>query len=325
MSFERIVGNSFAIQRLRTALQTRRLAHAYLFAGPEGVGKCLTAVELARAELCRKGKGNACDACPDCEGVENRHHPNLSLIVRAAGDKNIRIETIREVQRALSLRSVDKRPRFVIIDDAHNLSEEAMNALLKTLEEPPLDTLIILVTPLPSALLPTLVSRCQILLFTILDEASLRRLLASERSLNDDDLDLVSLLSEGRAGEALRLARNIPSLRESIGSVQQALVNHNPGTIVDTLTRGRESEVARKEARQALNLLCLALREIFHARVLGLSLSSPKLATPEMVARYQSTDLDTFADVLNQLMETQHLINLNANVALTLMNGLLRV
>src|SRR5436190_4775404 len=135
--FDGFIGNEAAIARLRGILERRRPAHAYLFAGPEGVGKKLAAVEFAKA----------LGASP-------------SVIARPEDRHEILIAQVHELIRELSYTSPTMRA--AIFDDAHRMSEEAMNALLKTLEEPPERTMILLVTSVPERLLGTIRSRCQV-------------------------------------------------------------------------------------------------------------------------------------------------------------------
>ena len=148
MSFESLIGNGTAIARLRGILERKRPAHAYLFSGPEGVGKKLAAQEFARAIGAR-----------------------ITIVQRPEDRHETLIAQVHEVIRELSYTSSE--PRAVLFDDAHRMSEEAMNALLKTLEEPPERTLLLLVTSVPERLLGTIRSRCQVIHFAPLPEGEL--------------------------------------------------------------------------------------------------------------------------------------------------------
>lgn len=171
MSFARVRGQSGAAAQMAAALKGGRLAHAYLLTGPEGVGKRTLARELARAALCETGRktGDACDRCPDCRAVDSGNSPDLSVLAveRSEGefrpiepsDREIKVASIRLLQRELMLKGPSGRTRAWLVPGAERMNEEAANALLKTLEEPPPGRLLILTSARPEALLPTVLSR----------------------------------------------------------------------------------------------------------------------------------------------------------------------
>src|SRR5579863_2390377 len=188
MPFDGFLGNPAAIARLRGILERRRPAHAYLFSGPEGVGKKLAALEFAKALGAR-----------------------ATLVQRPEDRHEILLAQVQEVIRELSYTS--SSARAVIFDDAHRMSEEAMNALLKTLEEPPERTLLILVTHVPDRLLGTIRSRCQRIHFAPLPEEDLDQYARTKLALGEDDARLTALLAEGSLGAATALGPEIGELR----------------------------------------------------------------------------------------------------------------
>src|SRR5512136_2772802 len=176
MPFSQIIGQERAVEALRAALRRGGLHHAYLFAGPEGVGKGMAARLLAQAANCERDDGDACGNCPACRKIARGVHPDV-LVVEPERDmaragrwepkggrtpsRDIVVDQVRElVDRRLSLRRFEGRRRFVILDPADAMNPQAQNALLKTLEEPPDDTTLVLVAAGGDALLPTIRSRC---------------------------------------------------------------------------------------------------------------------------------------------------------------------
>jgi DNA polymerase-3 subunit delta' len=157
--FERVLGQTKAKELLAQAIASGRLPHALLLVGPEGVGKRLLALELARQLLCFERR--ACGNCPGCVQVEARTHPELHIVQKIAERRGILLEQVHELQQALALRPLESAFPVAIIVDAHDLSLEAQDALLKTLEEPPRGSLLILVTHRPEMLRSTVRSRCQ--------------------------------------------------------------------------------------------------------------------------------------------------------------------
>ncbi|MCS6888693.1 DNA polymerase III subunit delta' [Chloroflexus sp.] len=168
-----IYGHEWAIEQLRSNIRANRVAHAYLFAGPPGIGKSLLALRMAQALTCEQQTGDPCLQCRSCRRIERGNHPDVRVAGmatqaaaakadEAARQKELKIATIREWQRDLALRPYEAARRVLILHDAERLSEEAANAMLKTLEEPP-DYATLLLVAHSSELLPTIVSRCRVL------------------------------------------------------------------------------------------------------------------------------------------------------------------
>ncbi|MBI4507996.1 MAG: DNA polymerase III subunit delta' [Deltaproteobacteria bacterium] len=158
-----VLGQDRAIALLRRALAAGKVPHAYLFAGPSGVGKRTAAVALARALNCERAQGAwiACGSCTACEKIASGNHPDL-LFVRPSGAGNfIAVGDVRELIARLSFAPHEGSARVVVVEDADRLRPESANAFLKTLEEPPLRTHFVLITASPDALLVTIRSRCQ--------------------------------------------------------------------------------------------------------------------------------------------------------------------
>ncbi|MCX6112344.1 MAG: DNA polymerase III subunit delta' [Proteobacteria bacterium] len=136
---------------------------SFIFAGSRGVGKKHIALEVAKSVLCKKIP--PCNNCDECRRIDKEIHPNV-VIIKPEGDaKDIKIENIRELVKSLTFSAAEGYKRFVIIDEAHRMNESSFNALLKTLEEPPKDTIFILLTANLHSMLPTIISRCEVIKF----------------------------------------------------------------------------------------------------------------------------------------------------------------
>jgi DNA polymerase-3 subunit delta' len=216
--FDSLVGNSRAKEVLRGMLRRGQVPGALLLAGPEGVGKRLFALQLAKAAVCRDARdGEGCDECPSClraaefnylkdsdkdvnKRITRASHPDIFL-VRTVG-RNILVDQIREVEREAQFRPYEGRARFFIIDDADKMNEQASNALLKTLEEPASTTQIVLITARPSALLSTIRSRSQLVRFTPIEPDAIRVSLAASGDHTTADLGLLAGVGGGSLGRA---------------------------------------------------------------------------------------------------------------------------
>lgn len=168
MTFLDIIGHEQQILQMQSAMEQDRIPHAFLFRGPDGIGKKTIALTFAKALNCLKGAPNACDSCASCRKADHGNH--LDIILLEPEGQFIKVQAIREFQERLKFRSWEGRKRVCIIDEADRMNEVAANALLKTLEEPPPDNVIILVTSRPHQLPPTILSRCQQLRFSPLPE-----------------------------------------------------------------------------------------------------------------------------------------------------------
>ncbi len=223
MAFREIIGQEKAISMLKGCIMKNRIPHAMLFAGDEGIGKRLTALNFAKALNCRGtggedlfsagGKGgaaadggdiDACDRCPSCTKTDRASHPDV-FIIRPEGDGGqITVSAIRQLEESLSYKPFEGRWKVAIIDDADRLNQSASNAFLQTLEEPAPRSIMILITSRPDVMLATIRSRCQRINFTPLP-ADLMQGLIRERleNLDADKSTLLSVLSGGRFGYAL--------------------------------------------------------------------------------------------------------------------------
>ncbi len=286
MPFSEIIGQERALDPLRAALGRGALHHAYLFAGPEGVGKGTAARLLAQAANCEGVRAQAqlpdsCGECLPCRKIARGVHPDVVAVAEEramarAGtweprggrspSRDIVVDQIRDVvDRRLSLRRLEARRRFVILDPADAMNPQAQNALLKTLEEPPDDTTLVLVAAAADALLPTVRSRCLRVSFrplpaTLVEE----RLRAAGHA--PEAARLAARLSGGSLGKALAL--DDQALAERRQAVEQACAldaGDARGWIAFAAARGRDREVAG----ETCELLLVWLRDVLARAVAG--------------------------------------------------------
>lgn len=199
MTFSRVLGHERQKEILRRALASGRLAHAYLFEGPEGVGKRLTALALARAVFCRQGTG--CGDCISCRKVDHNNHPDLHIL--EADGTSIKIDQVRGLQKELSYRPLEAPKKVCLIDGAERLNPAAGNALLKTLEEPTGEALLILLASQPERVLGTIRSRCQRLPFSRLPRHRIKEVLCDRLGIDETEGHILAALSEGSFKKAL--------------------------------------------------------------------------------------------------------------------------
>lgn len=222
--FDKLVGNNYIKQTFRRMTASERVPHSLLLAGAEGVGKRLFALEIVKSFVCQNPKNSeACDACAACRRAENftfpkaddrdafekvvfSEHADVGMVIPYKN--NILVDAIRELEREANFRPFEARARFFIIDDAEKLSaakDNAANALLKTLEEPPPSSYIFLVTSRPDALLPTIRSRCQTVRFAPVEAKEIETVLRRTKNAAPADAELSAKLARGSVGRALEI------------------------------------------------------------------------------------------------------------------------
>ena len=205
MLFDNIQGQESAIATLRRALASDRLGHAYLFTGPAGVGKKRTALALAQALLCEDKPREGCSICAGCVSVAAGTHPDLLMVASAVGKRDVTIDQVRDLQRLLGLRPARGGKKVALVDDAHLLNPAAQSALLKLLEEPPGDALLILLTVNSATLSQPLLSRCQQVRFAALPLPVVEDLLVREHGKDPATAHALTLYSRGSIGRAVAL------------------------------------------------------------------------------------------------------------------------
>jgi len=204
---ETIYGHETVKAELARMIREDRVPHALLFTGPEGVGKRKMAEAFAMAMLCFEKKGVPCGHCEACRAMQRGAHPEFHVIEpeqRGKGTRQIRIETIREMQAKASGTIVFGDRRVIVIDDADCMNEQAENSLLKTLEEPAGAVTFILVTSAESALLDTIRSRCMPIRFGGIPREALEKALRA-RGVEEAEIRELASLADGSLGRAVRL------------------------------------------------------------------------------------------------------------------------
>ena len=171
MSFKSVACQERVVELFQNAIRNNHLAHAYIFAGQEGVGKTSFSRELAKAIFCKHPGLDACDTCNNCQRINSDNFSDLFFILPEKNSRVIKIEQLKYLQDVLKVKPLESKYKMVIIQSADKMNEEASNCLLKTLEEPPSYAIIILIVTSLESVRETIRSRCQIVRFSPLSVA----------------------------------------------------------------------------------------------------------------------------------------------------------
>jgi len=311
MSFKDIQGHAQPIGLLKRYLEDSRLSGGYLFTGPEGIGKKLTALILAKAVNCSDGKADSCDTCVSCGKIDRSDHPDVHLV--ACGDDEIKIESIRQLQKEISFRPYEGRVKVFIIDNAHKLTLDAANCLLRVLEEPPKQSLIILISDKPVLLIRTIVSRCKTVKFSSMPRKSLEEALGASHGLDAGMSHFLAYFSEGRLGSAL-------SLKDS-GIVQKKNECIDKFILSDAGVLERSSKQERQDLKRQLGIIATWFRDMCllkigmpHQELINLDRKDELLRS---MSKFTFSEID---DIMQSVTEAVLYLDQNINSKLVMQN-----
>jgi DNA polymerase III subunit delta' len=241
-TFETIIGHESNLAGIRAALSCGKPGHSHLFHGPKGVGKATVATAFAQVLLCKDPTENrsvSCGICTACKKMAAGQHPDFVRIEIVKGDSvkgkepkdktRISIDQIRDLSAFLSLTPLESQWKVALIDDAAQMSDQAANALLKTLEEPPEQSILIINTYRPGVLLPTIRSRCTKTRFSGLERAELIEIVKRVVDVGEEEIARAVDLAGGDISQVVLLCES--DLGEERSRFLQEMAALNPGTL----------------------------------------------------------------------------------------------
>ncbi len=314
MSFKEIINQDHIIKFLLASYQADRFAGSYLFIGKEGTGKEKMAKEFAKLINCENVSGECCDECVQCNKIEQEKHVDIHWF--RPMNKSISISQIRELERYMYLKPYESDKKVFIICDAQHLTIESSNALLKTLEEPVGDSVIILIVNDTATLLSTISSRCQKILFNSIDEAKIKDLLIHQYKVPLSQAHFISYFSEGSLDKALFFKDIRNDLFEKRGHVLNSIYYEKFSLFRMEEFNIKDNTQKRKSISLLLDMLLAWFRDLLFVRI---GLKNPlinwdkKEDLSRLSSRYSPQEL---INNISTVANTKLLINSNINVKL---------
>jgi DNA polymerase III subunit delta' len=267
--FSKILGQEGAVRLLREAIAREKIPHAYLFVGIPGIGKTTTALALCQALNCEHPvKGDGCGHCPSCKKMISGNFPDL--VILEPESQVIKIEQIRALDRVFSFKPVAGSYRVTVIRRAETMTEEAANAFLKTLEEPPPGNILVLNVTEPLDLLPTILSRCRRVSFRPIPETLIEGWLLENQGIEKEKATVLARMAAGSLGKALDMGKSdFLEKRQALLFDLSRVMRLAPEEVMEwALTYSGKERKEKKEKQEANVALLLGVWKTWYRDVL---------------------------------------------------------
>ncbi len=264
MNFDSIIGQSVLAGSLKRAVKDDLVANAYIFCGSKGSGKSMVAEIFAKALNCKdEGVEKPCDNCTSCKKLESSNHPNIDIIKPSGA--SIKIKQIREVITKVSKKPFESGYKVLIIDEAEKMTQDAQDAFLKTLEEPPANTVFVLLAENQNSLLPTVVSRCQVFYLKKVSTQQIESYLLEKFSYDLDRISFAANTANGIIGRAIEMLND-----QELQKLRKLHVNFvsclNNGSYTELTAAASELAASKEDVVILLNFMLSWYRDILIIR-----------------------------------------------------------
>lgn len=311
LNFKNVVGHEQVIEHMQNAIQYKKVSHAYILNGENGTGKKLLANVFAKALQCQAGESDSCGTCTSCLQVDSGNHPDIKYITHEKA--SIGVDDIRDqINSNIGIKPYSSQYKIYIIDDASKMTEQAQNALLKTIEEPPVYGIIILLTDNLNQLLPTILSRCVTLNLKPIRIDMIKNYLMSEHQIPDYMAELSASFCQGNIGKAIKYASSeeFLKIKEEVLHLLRHIEDMEFYEIINAI---KSISINKLEINDYLDLIILWYRDILMFKVT----KNPNLLLFKEEYKYISKqasmrDYEGIENIINSVDKAK--IRLKANV-----------
>lgn len=322
MDFNSIVGHEKIIEILKKTIKEGTVSHAYLFQGEEGIGKKKLAYAFSKALLCLDDGEKPCGLCVSCKRFNSKNNPDFFHI--EAHKNLIRKTEIESIQKEMNTSPINSNKKVIIIEQAELMNKESTNKLLKTLEEPPSFVHIILTSSQTYKLLPTILSRVQIINFFPVPREKIINLLMEEYDINQNDAKFITEFTKGAIGKSINLSKNedLFERREEILSILDSLIKGDKTKIFYSMDFFNKNEEFIDEI---LDIIIYYFRDLLIYKRLG---NSELIINKDKIPLIQShsfMDFNKISDIILNIMKTKDIIKKNINFSLSIEAMLLNI
>ena len=322
MKLSDIAGNKRIVEYFSRALSRRQLGHAYLFSGPQGVGKTTLARLICKTLLCKNPAADGpCETCPSCHKFDSGNHSDFHP--SSADGLYFKIEQIRQIIHHASLKPVESEWKTFLLEDVDYMRDEAANAFLKVLEEPPGQTIFFLISERSEVLLPTIRSRCQNFEFLPLQPEEIRKWLLQNKKASEEEAAHLSASTHGSLGKALDVNPDqYLEMRDKVLlALESAVLPKTYFTAIDAI---RSITVERTEMVERLLVLEELTRDLILLKSSAQAILVHEDARKRLIPIADAIDIRLLEDFYEKLLQTREgILKINANISLSLQSLLL--
>ena len=316
--FKDIVGNEQIIEHLQNAISMGKVSHAYIINGPQLSGKMMIAEAFARALQCEKEGTDGCGECKSCHQADDHNHPDI-IYVSHEKPNNISVDDIRtQLNNDIVIKPYSSKYKIYIVDEAEKMNQQAQNALLKTIEEPPAYAVILLLANNASALLPTILSRCVMLSLKPVADDKVKQYLMEHVQVPDYEADVCVAFAQGNIGKAVQLATS-DSFNEIKNSALHLLKNVSKMEINDIIATVKSVSEFKIDIQDYLDFLAVWYRDILYFKATrdsnGLIFKDELNVITDQINK---SSYEGIENILRGLQTAKTRLNANVNFDLTM-------
>ncbi len=322
MDFRQIIGHEKAIETLKRQIEKGSISHSYIFEGEDGLGKRKVALAFAKTLLCKNQGIEPCNQCTSCMKFESLNHPDFFLIEPENG--LIKKGEVENLIKNVATAPFESTRKVFIIDNAHMMNTEGMNAILKTLEEPPEYINIILITSSTNKILPTILSRCQNIKFYPVEAKKITDLLVNSYGKLKTEAEFLAEFTKGSVGKSIELATS-----DDFFAKREEIIN-----LIDILLKGDKTKAIssigffndnKETIDEILDIFLFWFRDLMLYKKLGnnpLIINKDKI---EYISKHSYIKSDKINDIIEKVQQTKEYIKGNANFQLSIETMLLNM